>query len=274
MSKILYIVATPIGNLKDISSRAIETLENVDCILCEDTRVSEKLIEKTCSLKKYKLISYNDHNAQTMIPKIIEKMKTGETFALISDAGTPLISDPGYKLVNACIENELPYTFIPGACSVISALVLSGFPSDRFLFDGFANKKNFEELSKLNSSVILFESPKRLLNTLQEMKKYFSNRRICVVREISKIFEEIKTGSIESLEQHFSNTQAKGEIVIVISPPETDICEKLTSMKKLMSDMLCHMPSKEVCKILSDYTKLSKNVIYNFIKENFQNGDS
>lgn len=270
MTKNLYIVATPIGNLGDISMRAIEILKGVDHILCEDTRVSEKLLNSIAPGHKFSLIVYNDHNAQNVIPKIIERiLNKNEVFAIISDAGTPLISDPGYKLVNACYNNNIEYSFIPGASSVISALVLSGMPSDRFLFDGFVDKKNFEELSKIESTIILFESPKRLISSLKIMKNYFKNRTVAIVREITKIFEEIKRGNFDDIIEYYSNRdEIKGEIVIVLSPPNIDNDAKLNELSSLIIDMLQKMSKKDACEILSRYTNISKNAIYNFIINN------
>lgn len=263
----LYVVSTPIGNLQDLSERARYALGDVDAILCEDTRVAAKLLQSIGI--KNKLIIYNDHNATLVIPKIIDTIKNEQkVYALISDAGTPLVSDPGYKLVNACIENEISYTHIPGACSVISALVLSGLPSNRFLFDGFVDEKKFDALSKIDSTIILFESPHRLVKSLKNMKLYFADRVISIVREITKIFEESIRGDLDYLIDHFEKTNPRGEIVIVISPPTKNIdMKKLQDLDPLIESMLGKISTKEISEILSKYSGVSKNKIYNFILE-------
>ena len=182
----LYIVATPIGNLGDMTLRALETLKGCDVIACEDTRVSRKLLS-AYSIDK-PVMSYHDHNAGQVRPFLLDKMKSGQAVALISDAGTPLISDPGYKLVRQCYEADVPVTFLPGASAVIAGLVLSGMPTDRFLFAGFADKKAYGELSPLSMSLIFFESAQRLGATLKDMAHAFPNREVAVVREITKLF--------------------------------------------------------------------------------------
>ena len=263
----LHIVATPIGNLKDFSERGIQVLSSVDAILCEDTRVANKLLQNTGV--KTSLVIYNDHNALSIIPKIISSMKNeSKTYALISDAGTPLVSDPGYKLVNACIENKIPYTTVPGACSVIAALVLSGLPSNRFLFDGFADSKKFKELSKTHSTIILFESSNRTVATLKNMKSYFNDRTVAVVREITKIFEESIRGSLDFLINHFQENPPRGEIVIVISPPPENKDKRLCELLPIINGLISKVSTKELSEVLSNYSGLSKNNIYDFIITN------
>ncbi|MDR0744566.1 MAG: 16S rRNA (cytidine(1402)-2'-O)-methyltransferase [Holosporales bacterium] len=261
----LYIVSTPIGNLKDFSERGKETLAEVDIILCEDTRVTRKLLENIGVEKK--LITYNDHTARSIIPNIINSMKKDITYALVSDAGTPLISDPGFKLINACIKNNIKYTAIPGACSVITALVLSGQATNRFLFDGFAELQNLEELSKINSTIILFESANRINKTLENIKLYFDNRTISIVREITKIFEEVITGDCDYLLAHIAQNPLKGEIVIVISSPLQAQNSKLYELKPLIEDLKDKISTKTLSEILSKFSGLSKNSIYNFIEK-------
>lgn len=264
---LLYIVGTPIGNLGDISKRAIEILQCVDYVLCEDTRVSDKLMQ-SIGLQK-KLIVYNDHNATTVIPLVIDVMKNQNMkYALISDAGMPLISDPGHKLVNACIENDIGYTTIPGPCSVISALIMSGFPSDRFTFSGFADPKKFDEIAKINSTIIMFESPKRLLKTLQLLTCHFAGRRVAVVRELTKIFEEVVLGNTcAELIKHFTENAPRGEIVIVIEPPilsESQILQN--DAKTLISSLRGKISDSELSSVISNHFNISKNAVYNFLK--------
>ena len=263
----LYIVATPIGNLRDVSYRALDVLKTVDVVLCEDTRVSVKLLQNfgiTVSL-----MVYNDHNAIQVIPNIIKTIKSdSKTFALISDAGTPLISDPGYKLVNACIENDIKYTVIPGASAVISALVLSGFPTDRFMFAGFADLTKFAELSKINSTLIFYESPNRILKTLENMKLIFKNRTVAVIKEMTKIHETVIRGDFDCVISYFSQNKPKGEFVVLLSPPYTTNDEKLNELKPLISALSAKMSKKDICSILANYYGIAKNTIYNYMKEN------
>ena len=220
MSK-LYIIPTPIGNLQDITYRAVKTLSHVDLILAEDTRVSKTL------LKHYEIntqmISYHMHNEHRNTEGIIEKLKNGTVIAIISDAGTPGISDPGYLLIRACIENNIPVECLPGATAFVSALIQSGIPSDRFLFEGFlphkkGRTKKLLQLSKEDKTMILYESPHRLQKTLEDLCEYFGGKtRASISRELTKIHEETIRGTLSSIKDHYSNKKLKGEIVIVIA---------------------------------------------------------
>ncbi len=219
MSK-LYIVPTPIGNLKDMTFRAIEVLKEVDYILAEDTRTSSKL------LKHYeitnKLVAHHQHNEHKAIDRIITSLQGGQTIALISDAGTPAISDPGFLLVRACIENDIIVECLPGATAFVPALVNSGFPCDKFIFEGFLpHKKGRQTRLKLlqeeTRTIVFYESPHRLLKTLLQFKEYFGeNRRISISRELTKIYEENKRGTAQELIDYYSTNTLKGEIVIVV----------------------------------------------------------
>lgn len=260
----LYFVSTPIGNLSDISKRAIDVLSQVDYVLCEDSRVSLKLMDNLGLKVRFKV--YNDHNALEMIPHILNLItEKKQTFALISDAGTPIISDPGYKLANACIEHKIKYTVIPGACAVISALTLSGLPSDRFLFAGFADARKFEELAEVNSTLIFFESPHRILNTLNCMKTYFNNRTVVVVKEITKIYEDSIRGDFDFLIQHFSENTPRGEFVILVSPPQFDDSLKINNLKPLIDAMIKKFSKKDISDLLSKCLKISKSNLYKFL---------
>ena len=217
----LYLISTPIGNLKDITLRSIETLKNVDLIAAEDTRRSGKL------LKEYdvntKMISYFEHNEEIRIKEIISKLKKGLDIALISDAGTPTISDPGYRLVNEVHKNGIKISSLPGPSSVINALSVSGLPTDHFYFEGFLPRKKgrltrFKFLSTLPATIILFESPYRLIKTLMDIEKFMGQRIVSVCREMTKIHEEIFRGSLWKTINHFKNKKSiKGEIVILIA---------------------------------------------------------
>ena len=220
MSK-LFIVPTPIGNLGDITFRAIETLKSVDLILAEDTRTSLKL------LKHYKINSkiesYHMHNEHKKADSIINKISKGNTIALISDAGTPSISDPGFLLVRECIKNNIEVECLPGATALITALVISGLPSDKFLFEGFlpakkGRTKRLKELSNEKKTIIFYESPHRILKTLKDFSNYFSpEKQVSVSREITKIYENTFRGTIEESIVHFEKNKPKGEFVIVLS---------------------------------------------------------
>jgi 16S rRNA (cytidine1402-2'-O)-methyltransferase len=212
------------------------------------------------------MMVYNDHNAVSIIPKIIGAIKNDDkTFALITDAGTPTISDPGYKLINACIENDIRYTVIPGACAAIAALTLSGLPSDKFLFNGFANPKNFAALAKVNATIILYEAPHRLLSTLKKMEGYFVNRIISISREITKVFEETIRGNLDFLIDYFERNQPRGEFVIVISPPTSMVEEELESLNPLIRKLIDKIRNDELSRILAEFSGISRNKIYQYI---------
>jgi len=220
MSK-LYIVPTPIGNLEDITLRAIRILKEVDLILAEDTRTSYKL------MKHYDistpLSSHHIHNEHKSVDQMVMRLQAGETMALISDAGTPAISDPGFLLVRACVENDIEVDCLPGATALIPALVNSGLPNDKFHFEGFLPHKKgrhtrLQILAEMEQTIVLYESPHRLLKALKKFTEYFGGeRKISVSREISKMHEETVRGTIEEVIQVFENRTVKGEIVIVIS---------------------------------------------------------
>jgi len=218
----LYIVPTPIGNLGDITLRSIEVLKSVDYILCEDTRVSGKLLNHLGI--KARLSAFHAHNEHHRLQNHIDALKNGQNIALISDAGTPGISDPGFLLVREARKENLELTVLPGATALIPALVASGIPCDKFFFEGFlpvkkGRKTRLEFLAGLNTTIVLYESPHKLLKTLGHVKEYFgSDRQISVIREISKIHEEVQTNSVENLLiEYASRAKVKGEIVIVIA---------------------------------------------------------
>jgi len=219
----LILVSTPIGNLSDISKRAIETLNNADIIACEDTRTSAQLFT-LLGVKPKKLIPYHEHNADTVRPKILEFLKQGLQIALVSDAGTPLISDPGYRLVRDCRQNNIPVTTVPGANAVLSALQLSGLPSDAFLFAGFLPNKKSARRTTLQThknvlaTLIFYETANRLTDSLNDILDVLGNREMAVVREITKKFEETRTGQISDLISYYTQEgNPKGELVLVIS---------------------------------------------------------
>lgn len=229
---ILYIVPTPIGNLQDITLRSIQVLQSVDVILCEDTRRTGILLknlalqsQKGVAFLKPKLVSYYEENELMRIPQTTAAIKDGLNVALVSDAGTPTVSDPGFKLVRECIREGIKVVSLPGASSVITALSVSGLPTDKFLFVGYPPEKPghrhdfFEKLTKLQikTTIVFFEAPHHLIKELEEMKEIFGDIDIVICRELTKIYEEIRREKISKSIEHFQKTEPKGEFVILIN---------------------------------------------------------
>jgi 16S rRNA (cytidine1402-2'-O)-methyltransferase len=220
----LYLVPTPLGNLKDMTFRGIEVLQSVDVILCEDTRTSSKLLQHYQIQKP--LSPYHQHNEHKIVGHLIDQLKAGKTFALITDAGTPGISDPAFLLVRDCIKEGIRVECLPGATAFVPALVNSGIPTNRFVFEGFLPLKKgrqtlLKQLSVEPRTIILYESPMRLVKTLKELATYFGADRIASVsRELTKMFEENKQGSLADLAVYFESKTVKGEIVIVVAGAE------------------------------------------------------
>ena len=231
----LYIVATPIGNLQDITLRAIQILKSADAIACEDTRKTGILLQQiiptyevgSTEPRRSRLISYYEQNELQRIPEILNALKNGLNVALVSDAGTPTISDPGFKLVRECIREGIKVESIPGPSSVITSLVSSGLPTDKFLFVGYPPRKPghrkalFENLTKLQYcikvTIIMFEAPHKIVQTLQELKEVFGDMDIAISRELTKVHEEIRREKISSSIEHFSKITPKGEFVILFN---------------------------------------------------------
>jgi 16S rRNA (cytidine1402-2'-O)-methyltransferase len=264
----LYLVSTPLGNLKDITLRAIEVLEKSDYILCEDTRISKNLLDKYQI--KSKLISNHKFNEKKNLVKIIEFLKSGKIISLISDAGTPSISDPGSILVNECIENNINIFPIPGPSAVPASVAISGF-SDRFLFYGFFPEKKQEliselkKLSEFEGTLVFFVSPKKINKIIPEIKKNFIGRKIVFCREITKKFEEFIRKNIDELEPF--EKEPKGELTLVISEKKIDkkISQNLNeSDMNIIKKMINKLSTKEITEILSQVTKVSKKEIYNY----------
>ncbi len=228
----LYVTATPIGNLEDITLRALRVLEQSDVIACEDTRVTAKLL--SAYGLKTPLIAYHDHNGPRVRPQILARLAAGEKVALVSDAGTPLISDPGFKLIAEAHEAGCEVFAVPGASSVAAALSIAGLATDRFLFAGFlppksgARKKALEELKSAHASLVLLEGPSRLAALLADAAQVLGAREAAIAREITKLHEEVRRGTLEELAQHYEEAGApKGEIVVVIGPPENALYTEL-----------------------------------------------
>ncbi len=264
----LYLVSTPIGNLKDITLRAIEVLQQSHYILCEDTRVSKNLLDKYQI--KSKLISNHKFNEKKNVKKIIEYLKSGKIISLISDAGTPNISDPGTILVNECINNKIKIFPIPGPSAVAAAVAVSGF-SDKFLFCGFFSDKKqqllneLKKFSEFQNSLVFFISPKKINKIIPEIKKNFTGRKIVFCREITKMYEEFIRKNVDDLE--LFEKEPKGEITVVISEKKINknLSEKLTeSDKNIIKKMINKLSTKEITDILNQSTNLPKKEIYNY----------
>jgi len=215
----LYIVATPIGNLEDISIRAIGVLSHVDLIAAEDTRKTKILLDHYKINKQ--MISYFSYNEVRRTPELISKLKSGLSIGLVSDAGTPGISDPSYLVIRSAVDEQIPVVAIPGPTAFLSALIASGLPTERFVYVGFLPTKKgrrtkLEELSMLNETIVLYESPHRLMRTLNDLKNYFGERSISISRELTKNFEETLQGRINDVIEHFTKHPPRGEFVLVI----------------------------------------------------------
>ena len=266
--KSLYLVSTPIGNLKDITLRAIEILKKSDYILCEDTRISKNLFDKYEI--KSKLISNHKFNERKNLIKIVELLKSGKIISLISDAGTPNISDPGAVLINECIKNNINISPIPGPSSVVTAVSISGF-SNQFFFYGFFPEKrknlsnDLKNLSNINCTLVFFISPKKINKIIPDLKKNFSDRKIVFCREISKFYEEFIRKDIKDLE--FFTGETKGEITIVISEKfyhKKNSPELSESDKDNIKKMINKLSVKEITNFISQNSEVSKKEIYNY----------
>ena len=275
MSGTLYVVATPIGNLEDITLRALQVLREVDWIACEDTRHTVKLLAHY-QIDKPK-ISYHEHNELEKASRLLTELQNGRQIALVSDAGTPCISDPGYRIVRKALENGIRVVPIPGPCSFTAALSASGRPTDSFIFLGFLparknpRRASLESLQEELHTVILFESPLRLLDTLADVQEILGPRLITVVREITKIYEEIFFGTVAEALIHFSKKPVKGEIVLILekkhlpeipsSLPMKDLIEEKT--KELIERL--GMTKNEALKELAIQFRIPKRTLYKIL---------
>lgn len=264
----LYIIATPIGNLGDISARAVETLKEAPVIACEDTRVTKKLFSLLGISLKKTFITLHDHNEDEQAQKLIDAVQyEQQAVALVSDAGSPLISDPGYKLIRRCREQGVYITVLPGACALICALQLSGLPTNKFMFAGFIPNKDkarielFKSYAALDATVVYYETAPRILKTLAAAKEVFGGRELAVVREISKIYEECLNGTAEDLVAHFSEKEPKGEFVFMVAPAEEKSRTPM-EIEELLREKLLQMSLKSAVKALADDYNLNKNDVY------------
>jgi len=266
----LYIVATPIGNLEDMTPRAIQTLQTVDLIAAEDKRHSVKL------LKQFNIntpmMTLHEHNEQTHYEMILDRLKQGKTIALISDAGTPLISDPGYRLVHEAKKATIQVTPIPGACAAITALSAAGLPTDRFMFEGFlpakkhARQQHLNQLKQEERTIIFYESPHRILHALEDMIKILGpHRDIVIARELTKLFETIQAGTLSEI-QHWITThseQQQGEFVILVKGADKKQQTEITDQdEQILKILLTELPLKQAAHLTAKITGKKKNDLY------------
>lgn len=268
----LYIIATPIGNLQDISPRALEILRQAPVIACEDSRVSKKLFSLLGISLNKKFIVYEDHSEESKAQNIVELINSGSAVALVSDAGSPLISDPGYKLVRLCRQNEVYVTAIPGACALITALQLSGLPTNRFMFAGFIPNKDkarqdlFNELKDINTTLIFYETAPRLLKTLHQAATIFNQREVAICRELTKLYEETISGSFADTISYFEQNEPRGEFVLMIAPPLPQQHSAFDVKEEIRRRLQNNSLKSVVADITKEY-KLNKNEVYTLALE-------
>ena len=263
----LYPVATPIGNLRDITLRALEILAGADVIACEDTRVTRKLLEHYGISTP--MLAYHEHNAAAMRPKLLAKLAAGESIALVSDAGTPLISDPGYKLVRAAQEAGHGVTAIPGASATLTALNVAGLPTDRFFFEGFLPPKagqrrtRIAELARIPATLILFETGPRLAATLADLASELGSREAAICRELTKLHEEVRRGELGTLAANYAKMpDPRGEIVIVVAPPLGEETPSAQQVDDLIRGALARVSMKDAVGEVAMATGLPRRDVY------------
>lgn len=263
----LYLVATPIGNAADITLRALDVLAQADVIACEDTRVTAKLLAINGISRP--LLRYDEYAARTAGPALIGRVARGERVALVTDAGTPLVSDPGDRLVRGCIDAGLPVLAVPGASAVLTALCVSGLPAGRFLFAGFlpprsaARRRELEELADVAATLVLLESPRRLAASLADMADVLGPRDAAVARELTKLFEEVRRGSLPELAEHYRRAGApKGEVTIVVAPPLPPPPLADAQVEALLADALERLSPKDAAATLAKATGLPRRQLY------------
>lgn len=259
----LYIVATPIGNLGDITLRAVDILRRCDAVACEDTRVTGKLLKHLGFSKP--LVRYDDHASEASCAALVERAGR-EALALVSDAGTPLISDPGYRLIRAAREAGVPVTTLPGACAAIAGLTLAGLPNDRFLFAGFlpvkekARGEALEGLAGVDATLIFYESGPRLVKSLDAIARLWPDREVAVARELTKLYEECRTGSAAELAEHYAANPPRGEIVLLVGPPSEPTSE--IDPDVLLSEALMTLKPSQAAAQVAKATGLDRKALY------------
>jgi 16S rRNA (cytidine1402-2'-O)-methyltransferase len=261
------VTATPIGNARDITLRALDVLHGVDVILAEDTRVTAKLLAIHGVRKT--LAAYNDHNAARERPAILRKLKSGARIALVSDAGTPLVSDPGYKLVREALTDGVAVHGVPGASAVLAGLVLSGLPTDRFLFAGFlpprsaARRNVLAELKDAKATLVFFESTQRLAETLADMRDVLGPRDAAIARELTKLHEELRRDTLYALAEKFTNTDVlKGEITILVAGAPDESGKDLASLDQVLKDAMAYMPLRSAVDLVAAASNAPRRALY------------
>jgi 16S rRNA (cytidine1402-2'-O)-methyltransferase len=274
----LYLVATPIGNLRDITLRALDVLAGADLVACEDTRVTGRLLQ-LLGLKA-RLSPYHDHNAEAARPALLAKLEQGAVVALVSDAGTPLVSDPGFRLVQACVERGIAVTSVPGASAALAGLQLSGLPADRFLFAGFlpnkttARRTALKQLDAVPATLIFFESPHRTAETLADMALVLGERLGAVARELTKLHEEVGRGPLTQLATRYAETPPRGEVVIVVGPPgEAEAAGPRQLEDRLRAAVLAGSSIKDASALVAAETGCPRRDVYALALRLFRGGN-
>jgi len=262
----IYLVATPIGNLRDISFRALDVLSGADLVVCEDTRVTGKLLQ-AYRIKK-QMLSYNDHNADRQREQVLQAVQEGQSVALVSDAGMPLVSDPGYKLIRDALEQEIYVTSVPGANALLTGLQLSGLPSDAFSFLGFlpskttARRQTLEKWKDTPGTLICYETAPRLQDSLNDIREVLGNRQVCVARELTKMFEEIKRGSCSDLISFYNQSgDPKGEVVLIIEQAREEAVSQ-ESIEQQLKKALKEMSVRDAAEVVAKASGKPKKTIY------------
>ena len=265
----LYVIATPIGNAQDITLRALNKLNTLDFIACEDTRITSKLCNIHKIKCKGKLLSYHEHNSSRMIPRIITRLKEGKNIGLTTDAGTPLISDPGYKLVLTAIKNDIDVKSIPGPSALTAAISISGISSDQFYFAGFLPKKSKQKKEKilsfgnLEAAIVLFESSNRLITLLKEINNILGNRKISLLKEITKAYEKTEYGYIANILEKIKSKNIKGEFVLIIEKAEKEIYNYTEKdIKRFLKDRISEIGISKASKEIAKKTMKKSDYIY------------
>jgi 16S rRNA (cytidine1402-2'-O)-methyltransferase len=263
----LALVATPIGNLGDITPRAIETLKSADLVACEDTRVTGKLMALLGVSAP--LAAYHDHNEARVLPALIKKLLAGDRVALVTDAGTPLLSDPGFRLVRACLAEDIKVTSVPGASAALTALQLSGLPCDRFLFAGFPPAKAAQrramlsELARVPATLIFYESPRRLAAALADMAAVLGPREASVARELTKLHEEVRRDSLADLAAHYAEAgPPRGEVTLVVGPPAAAQPMEESDIDRLLKNAMADQSVRESVAQVAAITGGNRRDIY------------
>jgi 16S rRNA (cytidine1402-2'-O)-methyltransferase len=264
----LYLVATPIGNLDDITLRALKLLKSADLIACEDTRMTGKLLS-LLGIQGTTLTPYHEHNAERARPALLARLREGAAVALVSDAGTPLVSDPGYRLVRDCLAEGLRVTSLPGPSAAITALQLSGLPCDRFLFAGFlpvktgAKRQALAELAAVPASLLFYESPRRLADSLGAMAEVLGARDAAVARELTKLYEEVRRGSLAELAAHYAAAgPPKGEVVVAVGPPAEAPATAGADLDAALLRAMAESSLRDAAAIVATATGLPKRQVY------------